>query len=387
MPPATISIAAGGLVFRVLRKVGVTSAEAVRPFRGVPLLLLVTWLPLAVLTLLDGTFMGTAVEVPFLRDTSIQARLLVSLPLLLIAESLVWRLVRETLQHIRDERLLPEAELPAFDARVERMVRERDWWPVELLIIVGTVAMMWMSKDSIVAQRMGAHASWIGAVGALSRAGWWFFLVSGVVVNVFGIRWIWWSFIWTRFLLGFLRPRLVVRPGHPDLHGGLAFLTVVQAGFAPVFASLAATVAGQLGFELLHRNATLDGVRLPVAMVLLLAALVMFLPLLLFAGRIAPCKRRAMMQYDALGHQLVAGFERKWLGDARTEEPLLGSGDPSTYTDFVAVHSSLRQMRFAPLDIRRAMPALLLVALPFLPLLFTEMSLRDILLRMLKLVM
>jgi len=387
MHPATVSVAAGGLVFRTLRSVGATSADTVRPLRSILLLLLVTWLPLAVLTLVDGTFMGTGVEVPFLRDTAVQARLLVSLPLLLIAEAVVSRVARMALEHIRDRRLVPEAELPALGTRVEQLVRERDSWPVELLIIVGTVVLLWFSKDAIVAERMGASSSWLGGVGALTRAGWWYFLVSAVVVNVIGIRWIWWGFIWTRFLVGFLRPILVVSPGHPDLHGGLAFLTIVQSGLAPVFASLAATVAGQLGFELIHRGATLDGVKLPVAVVLLLAALVMFLPLLLFGRRIVALKRRALLEYDALGHQLVAGFEQKWFGAARTDEPLLGSSDPSTYADFVAAYASLRQMQPSPLDLRRAVPALLMGAVPFLPLLFTEMSLKDIVTRMLTLVM
>lgn len=387
MHPATVSIAANGLVFRALRGVGATSADTVRPFRSVLLLFLLTWVPLAVLTLLDGTFMGTAVQVPFLRDPAVQARLLAALPLLLIAEAKVSRVAQMALALIGERRLLPEADMPALDARVDQLVRERDSWPVELLIIVGTVVLMWFSKDAILAERMGAHTSWLGDGGALSRAGWWYFLVSGVVVNVIGMRWIWWLFIWTRFLVGFLRPRLVVSPGHPDLHGGLAFLTMVQSGFAPVLAALAATVSGRLGLELLYDGATLAAVKVPAAVVVVLAVLVMFLPLLLFVGRVLGEKKRALLQYDGLGQQLVAGFERKWLGAARTDEPLLGSGDPSTYTDYVAVYASLRQMQPSPLDVRRAIPATLLVAAPFLPLLFTELSLKELLLRMLKLVM
>jgi len=387
MHPATVSVAAGGLVFRLLRSLGATSSDAVRPMRSVVLVLLLTWVPLAVLTLLDGTFLGTAVQVPFLRDPAMQARQLVALPLLLLAEGKVSQVAQMMLAFIRERRLLPEAELPALDARVDQLVRERDSWAVELLIIAGTVALLWFAKDAIVAERMGTHTSWLGGGGTLSWAGWWYFMVSGVVVNVIGMRWIWWTFIWTRFLVGFLRPRLVVSPGHPDLHGGLAFLTIAQTSFAPVFASLAATVAGRLGFEVIYDGATLDGVKLPVAVVLLLAAVVMFLPLLLFSGRFLAIKRRALLEYDALGKQLVASFEQKWLGAARTDEPLLDSSDPSTYTDFVAVYASLRQMQPSPLDARRAVPGLLLVAVPFLPLLFTEMSLKDIVLRMLKLVM
>jgi hypothetical protein len=387
MQPATVSIASGGIIFRAFRLVGGTDAASVRPIRCLLLLLLLAWLPLAVLTALDGTLVGTAVDVPFMRDPAVQARLLVTLPLLLIGEAMVSRVAQLSLTMIRERGLVPAAELPALDARVDQMLKERDSVPVELFIIVLTVAAMWFSKDAILAERMGTHTSWMGSAETLSRAGWWYFLVSGVIVGVIGARWVWWLIIWTRFLVGFLRPRIVVSPGHPDLHGGLAFLTMVQSAFSPVLAALAATVSGRLAFEVLHDGAKLDAVKVPAIVMIVFAMLVMFVPLLLFTKRVAGLKRRALMQYDGLGQQLVGGFERKWLGTERPAEPLLGSGDPSSYTDFTAVYASLRQMRSSPLDVRRAVGGLLIVAAPFLPLLLMEFSFKEIMLRMVKLVM
>jgi hypothetical protein len=43
-------------------------------------------------------------------------------------------------------------------------------------------------------------------------------------------------------------------------------------------------------------------------------------------------------------------------------------------------------MQPTPLDVRHALGAMVLVAVPFVPLLFTEMSLKDIVMRMVKLV-
>lgn len=388
MHPATVSLSSDGLVFRALRTVGATSEDQVRPVRGILVLLVVTWVPLAVLTLLDGTFTGHRVEMPFLGDPGVQARLLVALPLLVLGERKVSSMARMALELVRMRRLVPEEEIPALDRRVEQLVRERDSWIVETLIVVGTLAFVWLGHASIVDQRLGTHTTWLGTgAGALSRAGWWYFTVSVFAATVLGLRWVWWIVIWTRFLVGFLRPRLVVSPGHPDLHGGLAFLTMVQSAFVLVLASFSATVAGRLGVELLYEGATLAQVRVPVLVVLVLAVSVMFGPLLLFTGRLAALKRQALLHYDALGQQLVSGFERKWLSAERPDEPLLGSPDPSTYTDYVAVYASLRQMQPTPLDMRRAGAALALALLPFVPLLFTTMSLKDIVLRMLKLVM
>ena len=358
MHPATVSIASGGLLFRALRRAGATTQDTVRPGRSILVLVLVTWVPLAVFSALEGTLWGGGVEVPFLRDPSVHARLLVALPLLVIGEALISRTAQGAITLIRERQLLAESELPALDARVEQVVRERDSWPVELLILALTAALLWFARDTLRAERVLPHTSWLGVpggAGALSRAGWWYFVMSAFVSNVFALRWIWWLFIWTRFLLGFLRPRLLVNPGHPDQHGGLAFLTLVQSAFAPVFAALAATMSGRLWYEMLYDGATLKGVEAPIVVVLALAVLVMFLPLLLFP--------------------------------ARTSEPLLGNADPSTLADFATAYTAVRQMKPVALDVRRALPAILLVAAPFLPLLLTVMSLKDILSRALKLLM
>ena len=56
----------------------------------------VAWLPLLLLTLLDG-HVWSGVAVPFLADVGAQARLLVSLPLLIAAERVVDRQMRATL--------------------------------------------------------------------------------------------------------------------------------------------------------------------------------------------------------------------------------------------------------------------------------------------------
>jgi hypothetical protein len=388
MHPVTVSIASGGLMFRALRRVGVASGDGVRPGRGILLVFLLGWLPLAVLTLLEGTFSGTAVEVPFLRDPSVHARLLVAVPLLFVAEATVSRAAQRLFEIVRERGLVAEDMRPALDARVEQLARERDSRVVELAIVLLTAAVVWFSRDAFVASRVLPHTTWLGAPGgaaALSRAGWWYAIVSLFVANILGLRWVWWIVVWTRFVTGFLRRHLIVSAGHPDLHGGLAFLTMVQGSLAPVFAGLAATVSGRLGYEMMHDGAALASVQVPFAVVMVLAALVMFLPLLLFGGRLGAAKRRALAQYDGLGQQLVTRFEQKWLGGTPPEEPFLASSDPSTYTDFATVYDALRRMQPTALEVKRAVGALVLVALPFLPLLLTAMSLKDIVTRMVKL--
>lgn len=49
------------------------------------------------------------------------------------------------------------------------------------------------------------------------------------------LRWIWRFLIWADFLFRVSRLSLVLRPGHPDLAGGLGYLGVAQQSFVTIF--------------------------------------------------------------------------------------------------------------------------------------------------------
>ena len=57
--------------------------------RRIVIVPLIIWLPLLVLSLLDGTALGNAVRIPFLLDIDVQAKYLLALPLLIAAEPMV----------------------------------------------------------------------------------------------------------------------------------------------------------------------------------------------------------------------------------------------------------------------------------------------------------
>ena len=164
MHPALVSFASGGLLFRALRGVGAASAERVRPGRSILLMFLVTWVPLLVFSVLEGTAMASAVDVPFLRDPAVHARLLVAVPLLILAEVIVSKMAQGTIEIIRTRRLIADEDLPALDAALERLVSARDSIVADVLIIALVAAALWFSRDAIVAARVLDHTSWIGTI-------------------------------------------------------------------------------------------------------------------------------------------------------------------------------------------------------------------------------
>jgi hypothetical protein len=383
MTSVSVSLDSGGLVSTALGRLGLVRNGALRAGRASAIVIAVAWFPLLILTALDGTLLG-GVEVPFLRDPAVHARLLLALPLLLVSELIVIAAMRRCLGEVQERGILAPGSGPALDEAIAKFVRRRDSRLVELLIVGGTFAFIWAAHEAVVAERAGQVSSWMAEGDGLSRAGAWYFYVSLYVSFVMGLRWVWRITVWTLFLLGFLRRNLRPHTGHPDNHAGLASLTQVQGAFAFAIAALAVTVSGRLMHEVMYSGLPLKATIAPAGIVIAFAALVMFGPLLLFAPIVARARRRALVGYDRLGQEMLSAFEARWLGK-QSDGQLLGDADPSSLIDFAGAYDEVRKTKPVPLDIRRALPALLVVALPFLPLLLQAMSLGELLKRVLKL--
>src|SRR5689334_18540023 len=88
------SLVLGGPLFQLLRR-GHLSDDALSLLRQrVGVIVLVAWLPLLVISVLQGKATKGDVAVPFLLDLELHVRFLVALPLLVIAEIVVHRRMR-----------------------------------------------------------------------------------------------------------------------------------------------------------------------------------------------------------------------------------------------------------------------------------------------------
>ena len=100
------------------------------------LTVLITWVPLLLLSLLDGRVWGGDVELTFLADVETQLRFLLAAPLLILAEVLVHKSLPPTIRLFVDNGLIREADRPHFDAAIASAMRLRNSIVVELLLVV-----------------------------------------------------------------------------------------------------------------------------------------------------------------------------------------------------------------------------------------------------------
>jgi len=88
------SLVLGGPLFQLLRRAHLTGDALELLRRRILVISLIAWLPLLVLSALEGQALGGSAAIPFLLDVDVHVKFLVVMPLLIIAEFVVHRRLR-----------------------------------------------------------------------------------------------------------------------------------------------------------------------------------------------------------------------------------------------------------------------------------------------------
>ena len=243
--PADFSLVLGGPLYQLLRRSGLSDDALTLVHRRILAFVLVTWVPLLLLSTLEGRAWWGATKVPFLLNFEIHARLLLALPLLVLAELIVHVRMRRALVQFLARNLIRESDVPRFNALITSATRLRNSVAVEVSLIVlvyglGIVVAEYIAVD------VNTWAAGRSGSGFASRslAGWWQTLVSVPIFQFLLLRWYFRLFIWTRLLWQVSRIELQLVPTHPDRAGGLGFLANIVYAFTPLLVAHGVLLAG-----------------------------------------------------------------------------------------------------------------------------------------------
>ena len=139
-PPAEespdFSLVLGGPLYQLLRGARLSDDVLTLVHRRILVGVLITWLPLLLLSVWEGQAWGGDVRVPFLFNAETHTRFLVALPLLVLAELVVHLRMRRVVAQFLARDLISEADRPRFDAAVGSAMRLRNSLVAELLLVV-----------------------------------------------------------------------------------------------------------------------------------------------------------------------------------------------------------------------------------------------------------
>ena len=373
--PHGFDLVGRGPSFRMAQRFGFNRPDRPRRIRKILLLILVTWVPLVLLSLVAGHAFGNRVAVTLLRDPVILSRFLFVLPLLALAEIVVERSLGVQARQFLASGVVPAGEAVKLEAAKAEALRLRESVVAEGVIVVLAVAIAIIAQVVI---RFGSEEStWKRSDAGITLAGWWYILVSLPILFFFLLRWLWIFLLWSRFLFRISRLGLELTPTHPDRAGGLGFLGWGLASFGLVLMAISAVLSGSLAYEIVHRGSSLNILKYHIMIFVVLAIVILHAPLIVFTGRLARCRFRGLLDFGSLIGDHDRAFNEKWLKSQGSS--LLGSAHMGSLTDMSTAYEQVERMQLLPWD-KQALIVLVAAALiPMVPLLGTVTVLTEIL--------
>ena len=386
-PVEEFSFVLGGPLYQLLLR-----SRLIRPPLGnigwrIALITAIAWLPLVPFTIAGGRFAG-GVHVPFVYDFEVQVRLLFSLPLLILAELVVYVRMRAIAAQFIERRIVTDQIRHAFDAVLASAMRLRNSYFAEIAMLLLVIAGGSFSRVALALHTETWYASVSGDGIRATAAGRWYAWVSVPIFQFILLRWYYRLFIWCRFLLQTSRLELNLVPLHPDRCGGLGFLGSVVSAFAPLLAAHAGLMSGFLANRIVHEGAKLPDYRFELLGLTLFLLAIVLGPLCVFVPGLNRARLGGLRAYGRLASDYVAGFAEKWVhGCTPQSEPLLGSSDIQSMADLDSSFAIVKEMKLVPFGKETILRFVAVITIPLAPLALTMFSPEELLKRLIQIIL
>jgi len=373
--PGPVGLLRDDIAIRLQRRVGLAPAKGLGVLRRAAFWGLVAWLPIAAWAVATGHAYAEDGE-SMLAHYGVTLRLLVAIPLMIVAEAVLLRTVDRLAGRFVASGLC-SGDPGALRQTAASLARMRD-----------------ASHPWVLA--LGAGLAWIAALGA-GNAGDAFAhgLAWADEGRGFGALWYLWVgrpifvacacvWLWRAGLLAFALHRAVsvgmtLVPSHPDRLGGLGFLADLTRAFGIVAFALSAVIAGGWAHDVAHHGKDVMSLKLPMIATVVLLTAIFLAPLLVLVGPMGRARKQALLQYGVLLARHGGALHRRWILGETVVEPVLEAPEIGASADAAQLYDAIGKM--LPVPLRLAMVAAVAVpaALPMLALLSLQVPIGDLL--------
>ena len=383
--PRPFDLVDGGPLFSIQRRVGLIRENKPSLKKRALLAAMLTWLPLLILSQMQGLAFGHSIPLSFLKDFSAYTRFLLAIPLLLVAESIIGPRIAETAAHFIKSGVVLEKDYSKFDHIVERGLRLRDSILAEATLLVIAYISSFLSFRATPTHISTWYRNVSDSGDSLTWAGIWLVAVCTPLFQFLTLRWLWRLFLWFQFLNRVRKLDLQLFPPHPDQAAGLGFVGEGQRFFGVLLFAFSLGSTGVLAREIVYGKVSLVYFGPSIATYVIVALIIIVAPLIIFSGILIRTKRVGLHQYGTLATTYTGLFHKKWIQRQNPEnEPILGTADIQSLADLGNSYLFVEKMTLLPIDIRTILQLVVASLLPLAPLLLTVMPLKSILKLILK---
>lgn len=367
------AFASGGILWKVLDRSKFEAKGLQKQISFVIGLMLVCWIPIAILSLLKLGW--DQFYLLFLRDIATHVRFLIVLPILLFARRSFNKSFNNTIGFFHQTKIVDGANVNEFEQVLDRVEKWRSSKVVDFIIIALVYFSFYFQENNRINQS-SSYAPWHIVNGSITTAGWWYLVLSLPVLQILLYRWLYTILLWVIFLRKISKLNLHLSALHPDGVGGLGFLQYTQLSFFPVALAFSALTAGVVNNMIIFSGVSLIEYKIAIGAALLFVLLLFILPLTLLLPLLAKVKRKYFMQYSLQAWPVAREYEEQLKAFLLTgkENP-----DASWHVDLVGSFEKTKEMKIILIDKTLIIAFAAAVLLPFLPVLAQQVPLKEIL--------
>jgi len=348
------------------------------------LIIAVSWLPLLIISFFSGTMLSadSKIKIPFLYDYLTNARLLISFPVIFLSISIINNLISKSFDQFVSAEIVRTEDLRKFKQISDTYYKLKDSKISNISIFFLSylwIYFFWRNYEDI----SGLNSWKLISSGneGVQLAGYWYYIVSIPVVQIFMFKMIWTFLLWSSSLYRIAKLNLNISSSSPDGAGGLAFLGYTQIFFGLLGFAQNVTFSAGIADKIVYNNESFMDYRFNIILGIISVSLIYIVPLLFFTKHLLNAKLVTLFEYSKLGLNYGTSFENKWIKKNMPDnsEPLLGNADIQSLADMSNSVKMVQDQLIIPLRISTFIAFFVVLIIPYLPLLLLRFTSEEIL--------
>ena len=348
------------------------------------LIIAVSWLPLLIISFFSGTMLSAdiKIKIPFLYDYLTNARLLISFPVIFLSISIINNLISKSFDQFVSAEIVRTEDLRKFKQISDTYYKLKDSKISNIIIFFLSylwIYFFWRNYEDI----SGLNSWKLISSGneGVQLAGYWYYIVSIPVVQIFMFKMIWTFLLWSSSLYRIAKLNLNISSSSPDGAGGLAFLGYTQIFFGLLGFAQNVTFSAGIADKIVYNNESFMDYRFNIILGIISVSLIYIVPLLFFTKHLLNAKLVTLFEYSKLGLNYGTSFENKWIKKNMPDnsEPLLGNADIQSLADMSNSVKMVQDQLIIPLKVSTFITFFVIMIIPYLPLLLLRFTSEEIL--------
>jgi hypothetical protein len=376
------SIVKGGPFHRILGYLKLTDEDQLPSLRAVILLVMLAWLPLALLTMAQALVSNRAASWGFFLDWTTYARYCIAIAVMVYTERYANERLTLLIDNFSRTRLVADSGLPAYREALVLADRRSSASVGEALILI--LAIVWTTTVADYAISI-AGMNWQGTLldgeVSLTWAGKYELMVSSTLFLFLALRWLWRLLVLTLLLHSISRLPLRLMSHNPDRAAGLGFLTIFPSIFTGFAFAIGCVLSSSMLKELSYKSHNPDTVWFTMAAWLAICLVWLIGPLLVFVGPLWAAQEKALLEFGryATRHHLALGERLASEANHDDDARRATAPDLSLASNLNSLLQSVRQQGVVPVTGGTVKQVLMAAAIPLIPVVLTLIPFLDLL--------